>query len=61
MPRPPPKDLLNRNKLRTPWKYSLSVFRDYKTDNPKIYDQCFEFDWENCKIARLVKDDNERE
>ena len=52
---------MNRQKLRTPWKYSLSVFRDYKPDTAKILEQCFEFDWENCKIPRLVKDDNERE
>lgn len=36
------------------------MFKDYKPDTVKILEQCFEFDWENCKIPRLVKDDDER-
>jgi hypothetical protein len=45
--------------LRTPWNYNTSVFKDYKPDVPRILDQCFERDWENCKIPRLVKDEEE--
>jgi hypothetical protein len=60
LPRPPPRELGGRTKLRTPWKYSLSVFKDYKSDTIKLLDQAFEQDWENSKIPRFVKDDNER-
>lgn len=60
VPRPPPKELGGRARLRTPWNYSLSVFRDYKVDNPKILDAAFEADWENSKIPRFIKDEEER-
>jgi hypothetical protein len=31
-PRPSPKFLGDRNKLRTPWNWSLSVFKHFKSD-----------------------------
>ncbi len=36
------------------------MFKDYKPDHPKILEQCFEFDWENSKIHRIIKDEEER-
>jgi hypothetical protein len=47
--------------LKTPWKFSLSVFKDYKLDNIKHLESCFEQDWENSKIPRYVKDEEERD
>jgi hypothetical protein len=38
----------------------MSVFRDYKVDNARLLDACFEADWENSKIPRYVKDEDER-
>lgn len=60
VPRPPPKELDGRKKLRTPWKFNLSIFRDYKVDNAKLLDNCFEADWSNSKIDRIVKDEAEQ-
>ena len=31
-PRPEEYGIGNRRNMRTPWKFSLSVFRDYKSD-----------------------------
>ena len=61
VPRPGPKGLGNRNKLRTPWDFSLSVFASYKPDNPRLLNDCFEMDWNRTKVARIVKNDEERE
>ena len=58
-PRPDPNSLGNRKGLRTPWNFSLSVFRDYKSDNPKLLANCFERDWANCKIGKIIKNEDE--
>lgn len=60
IPRPPPKELGGRSKLRTPWKYSTSVFRDYRTDVSKTLDAAFEADWDNSKLPRYIKDEDEK-
>ena len=59
VPRPLPKELAGRNKLKTPWKYNQSVFKDYRIDTQKHLDACFEQDWKNSKIERIVKDEAE--
>jgi len=59
VPRPTPKNLLGREKLKTPWDFYKSVFKDYRPDNPQLLDQCFEFDWECSKIPRVIKTDEE--
>lgn len=45
IPRPPPVLLEGHRKVKTPWDFSKSVFKDYKPDNPKLLDKCFESDW----------------
>lgn len=59
IPRPPPKFLGQRERLDTPWDFFKSVFRDYKADTTPILNKCFEFDWEMCKIPRIVKNGEE--
>ena len=61
VPRPGPKGLGNRNKVRTPWDFSLSVFSSYKPDTARLLNDCFEMDWNRTKVARIVKNDDERE
>lgn len=61
VPRPGPKGLGNRDKIRTPWDFNLSVFKTYKPDNHRLLNDCFELDWSRTKIERIVKDDNERD
>lgn len=60
MPRPPPKALGGRDKVRTPWHKHLSVFKDYKMDTNKLLDSCFEMDWDNSKLSKFIKDEDER-
>lgn len=38
----------------------MSVFKDYKVDHPKLLENCFEADWNNSKIDRIVKDEAEQ-
>ncbi|CAI2375065.1 unnamed protein product [Moneuplotes crassus] len=59
IPRPPPKVLPGREKLKTPWDFFKSVFREYKRDTPALLNKCFEFDWEMCKIPRIIKNPDE--
>ncbi len=59
IPRPLPKNLTGREKLKTPWDFSKSVFKDYKADTVNRLDECFEFDWESSKIPRIIKNEEE--
>jgi len=59
-PRPSPKYLGDRQKLRTPWNWSLSVFKHFKYDDERMLANCFELDWSRTKIERLIKDEVER-
>jgi len=61
VPRPGPKGLGNRSKVRTPWDFSLSVFASYKPDTVKLLDNCFETDWARTKVEKIVKNEEERE
>ena len=60
LPRPSPKALGKRNKVRDAWKFSKSVFKNYRKDDETLLNSCFELDWSRTKIERLVKDENER-
>jgi len=59
VPRPAPKNLKGREKVKTPWDFNKSVFRDYKPDNPQKLEECFEFDWSCSKIEKVVKSEEE--
>ena len=59
VPRPLPKNLTGREKLKTPWDFSKSVFKDYKADSVNKLEECFEFDWERSKIPRIIKNEEE--
>ena len=45
VPRPKPVILKGRIKLKTPWDFFKSVFKQYRVDGQKLLDDCFEFDW----------------
>ena len=60
VPRPGPKGLGNRSKVRTPWNFSLSVFAQYKFDTNKVLNDCFEVDWNRTKVAKIVKNEEDR-
>ena len=59
IPRPPPKNLKGREKIKTPWDFNKSVFKDYKADNADKLAECFEFDWSCSKIEKLIKSEEE--
>ena len=61
VPRPGPKGLGNRNKVRTPWDFRLSCFAAYRIDSTRLLNDCFEMDWNRTKVARIVKNDEERD
>lgn len=41
--------------IRPDWKYQYSAFRDYRPENQALLDRCFEVDWENTRIPKIVK------
>ena len=36
-----------------------SQIKEYKLDNPKILEKCFQADWENTKIPKFLKSEEE--
>jgi hypothetical protein len=59
IPRPPPKSLIQRERIDTPWDIFKSVFKDYKPDTIPLLNKCFEQDWEMTKIPRVIKNAEE--
>lgn len=55
IPRPPPKLMAGKTRLKTPWDFFKSVFRTYIPDDKKLLNGCFEIDWDNTKIQKVVK------
>ena len=57
------KRLGPRHHVKTPWKFSTSVFRMYKPDSQRLLDECFEADWINIesKVEYLIKDEKDRQ
>ena len=44
-------------RIKTPWDFLNSVFAKYKPDTENLLNECFQFDWENTKIEKLMKND----
>jgi len=61
LPRPPPKKIKGLRREKTPWDFKKSVFKDYIPDNEIMLSRCFEYDWNNSKIPKIVKDEKELE
>jgi len=38
------------------WSVETSIFRYFQPDSDNLIDECFEFDYQNSKVARLVKE-----
>ena len=54
------KSLIQRDKVKTPWDFFKSVFKDYKADNSVLLNNCFEHDWACTKLEKLIKDNIDR-
>lgn len=61
IPRPPPKKIKGLHRVKTPWDFKKSVFKDYIPDNELILAKCFEMDWTSSKIPKIIKDEKEKE
>jgi hypothetical protein len=59
LPRPAPKSLHRNERCKTPWDFFKSVFKDYKPDTPNLLVNCFDFDWSNTKVEKIIKDPDE--
>ena len=61
MPRPLPKKIKGLERVKTPWDVRNSVFKDFIPDNELLLSNCFEFDWSNTKISKIIKDEKDKE
>lgn len=49
-------------KRKNDWNLKAkSIFKDYKRDTPDLIDECFEFDWINGKISKIIKNEEDSE
>ncbi len=37
------------------WTFETSIFRDYARDNEAINKNCFETDWNNSKLPKILR------
>ena len=56
-PRPEPKQPPKRIKPKTPWDFTKSIFAPYRIDNEEILANCFDIDWNDSKIPKILKND----
>ena len=40
---------------KIPWKFSTSIFKNYKREDESLLSDCFEFDWQNSRIKGIMK------
>ena len=59
IPRPPPKQIPRKKRVKTPWSIPRSLFASYKVDNEALLTRCFENDWNRCKITKIIKNTDE--
>jgi len=51
--------VIELSKTKPKWKQENSVFKKYRVDNAKIFDECFDFDWESGRIPNMIKNPDE--
>ena len=56
IPRPLPKVWPTKDRLRTPWDFFKSVFKNYEPDTEVLRTNCFNFDWGCSKIEKVCID-----
>ncbi len=49
------KKLNGLERLKTPWDFRKSIFKDYLADTEYVLNESFEQDWKNSKIIRFIK------
>lgn len=48
-----------KKKLKKIWTFPISLFKDWRKDDQEILNSCFEADWNNCRINKLVKNEED--
>ena len=43
------------------WGIPVSLFKDWKPDTDDLIKKCFEFDWANNKLIKIIKKEDELE
>lgn len=61
IPRAPLFILEGRKKLKTPWDFAKSVFKNYKPDNFKLLEECFDLDWNYTKMDKVIERESDEE
>ena len=56
-PRPGKLPDAARAEARTPWDFSLSCFRTFRSDNAGLLLKCFELDWSRIRLPRAISED----
>ena len=51
-----PPDNLNDIKWRKVWLFRKSNFKDWRIETKDFINDCFDFDWQFCKIPKVIKD-----
>ena len=57
--RPRPKPRIPGKAIKPPWDFNKSIFASYKPDNEELLNECFEMDWKNSKMLKLLKKEEE--
>ncbi len=50
----PPKKI-----VKLDWCFENSLFKNFKPDTEELLMECFETDWNNSKIKKLIKNEDE--
>lgn len=58
LPRQAPLKLKGDLRIKTPWDFLNSVFAKYKSDTDKILNDCFEEDWVQTRVEKILKNES---
>ena len=50
---------LNKRNQKKKWNFKNSIYKDWKKVTEEFVQNCFEFDWSNNKIYRIIKNTND--
>jgi hypothetical protein len=48
---------VHTERVRTPWTFGISIFKDYQIDTHDKLTECFEFDWTCMKFPKMSEED----
>jgi hypothetical protein len=60
-PRPLPNTRKFLSRVKTPWDFKKSVFKEYLRDTDEILARCFDKDWKDSKMPKMLEKKPEEE